>query len=62
MKEKQLTRRKFIKKAAYVAPVILTLPAILSYSSAGSGNEDGSKAASQRGRGGGGGMSCNRRR
>lgn len=33
---KRWTRREVIKKAAYVPPIILTLPAMLSFSSAGS--------------------------
>jgi hypothetical protein len=39
MSEKQQTRREFIKKVAYVAPAILTLPALPSIASAGSGYE-----------------------
>ncbi len=46
MKEKRLTRRELIKKAAYVTPAILTLAALPSFASVGSG-ENGS--------GGGGG-------
>ena len=38
MSEERLTRREIIKKAAYVAPVILTFPANFSVASAGSGN------------------------
>ena len=37
MSEKQQTRRDFIKKATYVAPVILTLSVAPSLASAGSG-------------------------
>ncbi len=37
MFEEQATRRAFIKHAAYVAPVIITLPAVASFASAGSG-------------------------
>jgi len=33
---KRWTRREVIKKAAYIPPIILTLPAMLSFSSAGS--------------------------
>jgi hypothetical protein len=35
-KDQQVTRREVIKKAAFVAPVILTLPAGASLASAGS--------------------------
>jgi hypothetical protein len=35
-KDQQVTRREVIKKAAFVAPVILTLPAGASFASAGS--------------------------
>ena len=38
MAEDRLTRREIIKKAAYLAPLILTLPANFSFASAGSGN------------------------
>jgi hypothetical protein len=41
MLKQKSTRREFIKKAAYVAPAILTLAALPSFASAGSG-ENGS--------------------
>jgi hypothetical protein len=34
---KRTTRREFLAEAAYVAPTILTLPAVLSIASAGTG-------------------------
>jgi hypothetical protein len=37
MSDQQQTRREILKKAVYVAPVILTLPAIATFASAGSG-------------------------
>ena len=33
---KNSSRREFVKKAAYVAPIVLTLPAIPSFASSGS--------------------------
>ena len=41
MSEKRLTRREAIKKAAYITPVILTLAALPSFASTGSGNGGG---------------------
>jgi hypothetical protein len=38
MNKKQKQKRDFLKKAAYVAPAILTLTAIPSFASAGSGS------------------------
>ena len=38
MSEKQLTRREVLKKAAYVAPVIVTMKANFAFASAGSGD------------------------
>jgi hypothetical protein len=38
MSEERITRREIIKKAAYVAPLIFTIPASLSFASAGSGD------------------------
>jgi hypothetical protein len=38
MSESQSTRREVLKKAAYVTPVILTLPILPSFASAGSGD------------------------
>ena len=35
------TRREILKKAVFVAPVILTLPAVPSFASAGSGGTEG---------------------
>jgi len=59
MSEKRLTRREVVKKAVYLTPVILTLPAVLSFSSAGSGS-DGSHGGNENGLGGRrGGFSCN---
>lgn len=40
MSETQPTRREVMHKALYVAPVILTLPALAAFASAGSGDED----------------------
>jgi hypothetical protein len=39
MFEKQTTRREVMKKAAYVAPAILTLAALPSFAAKGSGEE-----------------------
>lgn len=41
--EEQTTeaRRDFIKKAAYIAPVLMTMPAIASAAAAGSGTTQG---------------------
>jgi hypothetical protein len=36
MSEMQPTRREVLKKAVYVAPVILTLPAVASFAASGS--------------------------
>jgi hypothetical protein len=47
-KDKADTRRDFLKKAAYAAPVILTLKAVPAFAKNGSG----------RGNNGGGGDSC----
>ena len=43
MKEKQVTesRRDFLKKGAYAAPVILTLKAVPAFANSGSGKWDG---------------------
>jgi hypothetical protein len=38
MSGERLSRREIIKKAAYIAPIILTLPANFSFASAGSGD------------------------
>ncbi|MGN6733307.1 MAG: hypothetical protein ACTHMB_15265 [Candidatus Binatia bacterium] len=38
MFEERITRREIIKKAAYVAPLIFTIPARFSFASAGSGD------------------------
>ncbi len=38
MSEQQPTRREVLQKAVYISPVILTLPAVLSFASAGSGD------------------------
>ena len=40
MTEHNSSKRKFIKTALYVAPAILTLKAIPSFASSGSGKED----------------------
>lgn len=58
---KRWTRREVIKKAAYIPPIILTLPAMLSFSSAGSsetnpGDTSGELTAQSTPRGG---ASCN---
>ncbi len=39
MSDTQATRREFVKKVVYVTPVIVTLPAVTSFASAGSGGE-----------------------
>jgi hypothetical protein len=36
MAEQHSTRREVVRKAVYVAPIIVTLPAVLSFASAGS--------------------------
>jgi len=36
----QVTRREFVKKAAYIAPAIITLTAAPSYARAGSAKQD----------------------
>lgn len=62
MFEKRLTRREVVKKAVYLTPVILTLPAVLSFSSAGSGSDGGhgGNEGNENGLGGRrGGFSCN---
>lgn len=41
MSENKQTRREFIKKAIYTTPVILTLPAMLSFASAGTPSNGG---------------------
>ena len=38
MSEELITRRDIIKKAAYIAPLIFTIPATFSFASAGSGD------------------------
>jgi hypothetical protein len=38
MSEERTTRRELLKKAAYIAPVILTVQANFSFASAGSGD------------------------
>jgi len=60
MLTKPLTRRDLIKKAVYISPVILTLPAMLSFSSAGSSRSE-SESGNSSGNSTGGGFSCNRR-
>ncbi len=40
MAEAQPTRREVLQKIVYVTPVILTLPVLPSFASAGSGNDD----------------------
>ena len=37
------TRREVLKKAAFVTPIILTLPAVASFASAASGKDDKEK-------------------
>lgn len=41
MTEHSFSKRKFLKTAAYVAPAILTLKAVPSFASSGSGRGDG---------------------
>jgi hypothetical protein len=43
-KKHSASRRQFVKKAAYVAPVILTLQAAPSYAKKGSGSEKPEKS------------------
>ena len=43
MSKTNLTRREVIKRAAYVAPVIVTLPALPSLAAAGSGDKEKDK-------------------
>jgi hypothetical protein len=38
MSEERITRRDIIKKAAYITPIILTIPANFSFASGGSGS------------------------
>jgi len=38
MADVDMTRREVLTKAAYMAPAIVTLPVLLSFASAGSGN------------------------
>jgi hypothetical protein len=38
MSEQRVTRREIIKKAAYLAPIVLTVQANFSFASAGSGD------------------------
>jgi hypothetical protein len=40
MTEEQITKRELLKKAAYIAPAILTLKAVLSFASSGSGQAE----------------------
>ena len=40
MTEEQITKRELLKKAAYIAPAILTLNAVLSFASSGSGQAE----------------------
>jgi len=42
MADTDVTRREILTKAAYVTPAIVTLPVLLSFASAGSG-DDGKK-------------------
>ena len=42
MKEHDSSRREFVKKAAYVAPAVLSLKATSAFAKCGSANEDGS--------------------
>ena len=43
MSEKKTTRREFIEKAAYMAPVVLTLAAAPSFAQAGSVSKNSSR-------------------
>jgi hypothetical protein len=53
--ERESTRREFLEKAMYVPPAILTLAALPSFASAGSGNDSlGVARGSGEERGGGG--------
>ena len=47
MKDKQVseTRRDFLKKGAYAAPVILTLTAVPAFANSGSGKWDGDSSS-----------------
>lgn len=48
MAEKKTTRREFIEKAAYMAPVVLTFAATPSFAQAGSGSTGRSSSPSSR--------------
>jgi hypothetical protein len=50
MSDQQQTRREILKKAMYVAPVILTLPAIASFASAGSVSSSTAKPVKPKGK------------
>lgn len=56
MSEQQSTRREFLQKAMYVPPAILTLVAIPSFASAGSGNAPAAPAGGAGGSGNGVGL------
>lgn len=61
MSEHDQSRREFIKKAIYTTPIILTLPAMLSFASAGTpggGGEGPGPGPGFAGGGGGGGGGC----
>ena len=51
MKDKQVseTRRDFLKKGAYAAPVILTLTAVPAFANSGSGKWDGDSSSGSSG-------------
>ncbi len=51
----QESRREFVKKLAYIAPVVVTLTALPSFASAGSGYNGGDDRVYKRGGGHGGG-------
>jgi hypothetical protein len=49
--KKQMSRREFIKKAAYIPPVVLTLAAAPAFIKAGSGDEGRPEEAKGKGKG-----------
>ena len=49
MSEAKIKRREFVKRAAYAAPVILTLKAMPAFAAAGSGNNTPSSRGGSKG-------------
>ena len=52
MTEKQISKRELLKKAAYVAPAILTLNAVPSFASSGSGLSEKEEESKEKGNNG----------